>query len=109
MSKISKFIIEPNSSFTVWKTSKVLNSPSFYKLLGRNSTEIYHLDEEDAFKKRGTAFESEYIRKITAEQIKELKKKISKERKELVKRALEKEKQLLEDTLAKLDKSDKKN
>ncbi|ENN81997.1 hypothetical protein D910_05932 [Dendroctonus ponderosae] len=107
MSKISKFIVEPSSSFAVWKTSKILNSPSYIKFLGRNST-AYHLDEEDAFKKRGTAFESEYIRKVTAEQIKELKKKINQERQHLIKRALEKEKQLLEETLEKLDKSDKK-
>lgn len=71
------------------------------------SREIVWFDEEDAFKKRGNAFENEYVRRITQEQLNSLKKRIEKEKKSTVRQTLEKERRKLEEALDKLTGSDK--
>lgn len=59
--------------------------------------------DEDSFKKRGEAFENEYIRRLTQEQINQLKKKIQDAKQLRVKAILEKEKKKLETKLDKLE------
>ncbi|CAH1155963.1 unnamed protein product [Phaedon cochleariae] len=54
-------------------------------------------DAHDAFKKRKDAFENQYIRKQTAEQLEELKAKIQEKRKEKLKDELKKVRENLDD------------
>lgn len=65
--------------------------------------------DEDSFKKRGEAFENEYIRKLTGEQINQLKNKIREAKQIKIKEILEKEKKKLETKLDELEEEAKQN
>ncbi|CAG9772584.1 unnamed protein product [Ceutorhynchus assimilis] len=83
------------------------NNNNPYKVFLDTKTENYYLDE-DTFKKRGTAFENEYIRKLTEELIQQLKHKMDKERKMIIRDQLEKERKKLEEDIEDMEENENK-
>ncbi|KAL1506085.1 hypothetical protein ABEB36_005515 [Hypothenemus hampei] len=101
--------MEQNIYANLWKTFTVLIWNYNHVFSEKLEELCYHFCDEDAFKKRGTILENEYIRKKTKELIEELKKKIEKEKKAALKEVLEYEKEKLEETLNDLNRPTKNN
>ncbi|KAF7274853.1 hypothetical protein GWI33_012483 [Rhynchophorus ferrugineus] len=91
---MSKSTIRTGTMLTnIWRISR----PS------RSSEQGFYGLDDDAFKKRGQAFENEYIRRQTNELLTQIRKRIETENRQKIKEQLQREKSRLEDNLKELD------